>query len=153
MIKLFLLTKFSQKKHSINSGLPRIIILLHLAITQNKGTDTMKKLLTILSLLTTAVICTACGDRMDDNTDSGSYYENHDYGNGNYDRDDHNNDNTDRNNDRNDTVRDDISDVGDGIRDVVDDVEDAGEDIITDVSSAVSDMMDGDDDTTTTTTE
>lgn len=106
----------------------------------------MKKLLTVLSLLATAVICTACGDRMNDSSDSVSYYEQYDYGNGNYDTSD-------------DDMHDDFSDIGDGVRDAVDDVKDAGEDIITDVSSAVSDIFDNDrtsdfnnSDTTTTVT-
>lgn len=117
----------------------------------------MKKVLTLASLLFTSVFFTACGDNGNDNIDSGSYYEQHDYGNGNSDRYDNNVTDNRHDNNRNDNfsndVSDGVSDVKDGIRDAVDGVEDAGENIITDVSSAVSDMVDNDTETTYTTAE
>lgn len=112
----------------------------------------MKKVLTLASLLFTSVFFTACGDNGSDNIDSGSYYEQHDYGNGNSDRYDNTTDNKRDDNFSND-VSDSVSDVKDGIRNAVDDVEDAGENIITDVSSAVSNMVDNDTETTYTTAE
>ncbi len=119
--------------------------------------DKMKKTLTAIPLaLLTVTLFTACGDNGRDGSDSGSYYEDHDYGYGNSDRNDRN-DRDDRD-DRNDhDISDDMSDVGDDVKDTVDDVvdgvEDAGEGIVSGAESVVDDMTDDDRDTTSTTAE
>ncbi|MCM1131953.1 MAG: hypothetical protein NC340_00620 [Ruminococcus flavefaciens] len=113
----------------------------------------MKKSLTILPLcILAATLCTACGDKGNNSSDSGSYYEDHDYGYGNSDRD--TNDSRDNRDDRDgNDISDDFSDVGEGIRDTVDDVvdevEDAGEGIVSGAESAMDDMT-GSDRTTQT---
>lgn len=126
--------------------------------------DNMKKTLTAIPLaLLAATLFTACGDNGRDGSDSGSYYEDHDYGYGNsdnHDRDDRNDDNwhdhDDRNDDNND-ISDDFSDVGDDVKDTVDDVvdgvEDAGEGIVNGAESVVDDVTDDRDTTTNPTAE
>lgn len=125
--------------------------------------DNMKKTLTAIPLaLLTVTLFTACGDNGRDGSDSGSYYEDHDYGYGNSDRDDRNDrDDRDDRDDRNDRddhdISDDMSDVGDDVKDTVDDVvdgvEDAGEGIVDGAESVVDDMIDDDRETASTTAE
>lgn len=118
--------------------------------------DNMKKTLTAIPLaLLTVTLFTACGDNGRDGSDSGSYYEDHDYGYGNSDRD--NRHDRDDRNDHNDNISDDFSNVGDDVKDTVDDVvdgvEDAGEGIVSGAESAIDDMTDDNRDTTNPTAE
>lgn len=107
--------------------------------------DDMKKTFATIPLAALTIFSLAsCGDTGNDSSDNGSYYEDHDYGNGNSDRDDrHDND-----------ISDDFSDIGDDVRDTVDDVvdgvEDAGEGIVSGANSAIDDMTDTTDTTDTT---
>ncbi len=118
--------------------------------------DDMKKTFATIPLaLLTIFSLASCGDRDNDSSDNGSYYEDHDYGYGNSDRDDRDDhDNRDDYDDRRDNdVSDDFSDIGDDVKDTVDDVvdgvEDAGEGIVSGANSAIDDMTD----TTDTTAE
>lgn len=133
-------------------------MLQHLQQLDYEWNDNMKKTLTAIPLaLLAATLFTACGDNGRDGSDSGSYYENHDYGYGNSDvnnRDNKDNNRDDRNNmnDRNDhdnsNVSDDFSNVGDDVKDTVDDVVDgvgdAGKGIINGAESAVDDITGND---------
>lgn len=99
--------------------------------------DDMKKTFATIPLaLLTIFSLASCGDNGRDNSDNGSYYEDHDYGHNNSDRDDRHDNN----------VSDDFSDIGDDVRDTVDDVvdgvEDAGEGIVNGANSAIDDMTD-----------
>ncbi|MDE5854373.1 MAG: hypothetical protein K2H19_04840 [Ruminococcus sp.] len=95
----------------------------------------MKKFLTIsFALLLTSATMTGCGADKNNNSDAGSYYEDHDYGHGNSDRYDDDNNGSNRNS--GDTVKDDIHDAIDG-------VENAGEDIVSGVGDAANDIVDG----------
>lgn len=109
--------------------------------------DNMKKTFATIPLaLLTIFSLVSCGDRENDSSDNGSYYEDHDYGYGNSDHDDQNHSDND--------ISDDFSDVGDDMKDTVDDVvdgvEDAGEGIVSDAKSAIDDMTDNSDTTRAT---
>lgn len=108
----------------------------------------MKKILAMSALfLTISSVLAGCGADIGNDSDNGSYYEDHDYGYGNDDRhtsreesradrdesrvtDDLRDREDDMADDASDRVKDAIDGAGDAANDVIDGVENAGKDVI-----------------------